>query len=532
MQHQSFDQCTNRDLLHFDFASSSFDFYVPGPEVIDAFEAFLSENEIQRVLTAITNGTGEGYINTLLVENERFFPSRTSAKFNSKPLEFNQNRQLPHHTAEGSTNRKGPPAKTIFYSVDINLPVGQTPTLPVVPQNVFENGVVSRLQEGWMPTWGAALTDATHTFPTKDKHEPPCVCKEIVLTNDKSQFEYSSIRTGGVPTVSKVEPCSFTFTAISVVEGLAPSDPITATFTIVGPTLDAQGPAPTKPDSGDNIIDGSGGFATRAEEAVEEDEVEDPNLQEIFKDRQAELANVAKMNPEERKQWIQNEAKSIRDKVTATNARDDEEATPGFVFTVNEDDANALGEDATRAAAAAQKELLAVWDVEEKQMIEAGIPQSQQWLRRSAFMKASKQGESVAAGSGVEGAAKMLQIDNPVMQARMAAQEQARLKDEAEQKDKASVAAAELVEKDRAEAAANAILLATDKKTVEAAAAAERMTVALAKDAKFFKKKMGDATSRQQAMLDAKKAQFAEAEAVASKIDMSTALNFEEQKKK
>jgi hypothetical protein len=110
-------------------------------------------------------------------------------------------------------------------------------------------------------------------------------------------------------------------------------------------------------------------------------------------------------------------------------------------------------------------------------------------------------------------------------------QEQARLKREAEQKEKASIAAAQLVETLRIEAAANAILVAKEKKAAEEAAAAERMKVALAKDAKFFKKKMEDATSRRQAMIDAKKAQFAEAEAAASKIDMSTALSHEVQRK-
>jgi len=109
-------------------------------------------------------------------------------------------------------------------------------------------------------------------------------------------------------------------------------------------------------------------------------------------------------------------------------------------------------------------------------------------------------------------------------------EEQARLKREAEQRERDRIAQEELAQKQAEAAAAAALQKAKDEAAAAAKAAAARDKIALEKDRKFFAKKMEGANKRRQEMIDERKAKFVASKAGAKKLDVAPLLSLVEAK--
>ena len=291
----------------------------------------------------------------------------------------------------------------VFYTVDIDLKPAEDSSAPAVPAEVYTAGVASRADwnQHWQQGWGA------NTIPSLD----------LVAPLQSTQLYYSSnrIEESMVPLISRVHPAVYTFTAISVVDGLAASFPVTTTLSVTGGEImtmkerqaklkleeaerkraHAERDSEVEEEEG-----GVAGFGSDASEREDTDEDEDEHIAGFGSN--------------------------------SDDVSDDEEVTGFGGMPVDQDVALFLeldeglqdsggGGKRQRGAKTASKKveeaLDSAWNQEQRRLEKKGVPQSQQYLRKVKFRRASLQSTNLDEAP-VDNAIKTLQEDNVVTQSR------------------------------------------------------------------------------------------------------------------
>ena len=291
----------------------------------------------------------------------------------------------------------------VFYTVDIDLKPAADSSAPAVPAEVYTAGVASRADwnQHWQQGWGA------NTIPSLD----------LVAPLQSTQLYYSSnrIEESMVPLISRVHPAVYTFTAISVVDGLAASFPVTTTLSVTGGEIMTMKERQAKlkleeaerkrahAERDSEVEEEEGGVAGFGSDASEREDTDE--------DEDEHIAGFG----------------SNFDDVS-----DDEEVTGFGGMPVDQDVALFLeldeglqdsggGGKRQRGAKTASKKveeaLDSAWNQEQRRLEKKGVPQSQQYLRKVKFRRASLQSTNLDEAP-VDNAIKTLQEDNVVTQSR------------------------------------------------------------------------------------------------------------------
>lgn len=375
--HLTLDRAIALGLRKFDsLEGSTFEHAQTGIEFADEIDLYLQLNEEERI-SAVKEDDGEPAttnVYTSVEEACRAEPARRRRHLPIVPPASQEKVKANFITRRAKVGKMQAPAVDdkvsvgIFYTVDMDLQPGDHPTLPEVPHEALSSGLASRSGSDWGSLWQNGWTSGT--VPTLASTEG----------YNKRQFYYSSTETEEpmIPLLSRVEPEKYTFTTISLVDGLAPSKPTTTKLTIAGSVMKAlPKPADNVEGDDDDDVDGEGGVDGMFNTAVETDD------------------------------------------------EDDDEEAMGFGFVLDEYDDDEvvvgfgdLGVESSRAAKETGKLLQSAWEEEEKRLAEENVPQSQQYLRKNKFKKAATARLTAEPGVHVENALKLMEEETYVTQAR------------------------------------------------------------------------------------------------------------------
>lgn len=388
--HLKFDRANEMGLQKFNtLDTETFAFSTTENDFADEIEMCLRAIEAVRAGHVSNEDSGEG-------QALRIYNSRTAAKHEAQALPPPDSRQLPDLGPESkkavrkelsllvkrrrakkatqpSSNAPGGLTVGIVYTVDMNLAAGESATECTLPEEVLQSGLAA--QSSWARYWQAGWSkDTVPTYALTKEH-------------DKKQFYYELTDTKEemVPLLSRLEASKYTITAIALVDGLAPSVPVTTTLTVTGSVM-----------------------KTDRKQAVE-------------KQRRISMASIGIAIDGGGES---DDSFGARTDASEFASDDEEEEAMGFQFVLDDEDDDTGG---FAGRLRNQKALEAAWKEEEARLVKGGVPQSQIFLTKAKYQKAAASRASLQVGevhAPIDNAMKALQEETAVSISREAPAEE------------------------------------------------------------------------------------------------------------
>ena len=310
----------------------------------------------------------------------------------------------------------------VFYTVDTDLRLHDPPTSPNVPPDALEKKISkwisdkgekswtskSHWQNAWDPT--AVDNNLTLILPQMTDFTQMTIPKHKNMHEAAihHQFYYACNATEEPmkPLLSREEPGKYTFTTVSLVDGLAPSRMVSTKLTIADSIMKLGG----KMDSGEERAAKPNTPMMRVLSSLAGDNI----LEKLGNGKQESLLQKTLKHDEEVVLGFD------------SGADDDDEETAGFGFALGEFDeeegVNGFGDlemESGREATKVSKTLQDEWYKEEAKLTKEHVPQSQQYLRKKKFKRAASKRATAAAGAApVESAKSALEEVTVVTKAR------------------------------------------------------------------------------------------------------------------